>query len=182
MITTPDRSASARTKLSVSLTAAIVAGSVAAAGGAIRAAPLIGWDTLAVVYCGWVWLSIWNLDAAATSRHARRENPGRDLVDLILTGAATASLIAVGIVLFGASHAHGNAKYLQAGLAVVSVFVSWTLVHTVFTLKYARQYYTSPVGGIDFNEEDPPQYSDFAYLSFRRFREVRGSWRGRVEL
>ena len=69
-------------------------------------------------------------------------------------------------MLFGASHAHGNAKYLQAGLAVVSVFVSWTLVHTVFTLKYARQYYTSPVGGIDFNEEDPPQYSDFAYLSF----------------
>ena len=167
MITTPGRSASARTKLSVSLTAAIVAASIAAAVGATRAAPLIGWDTLAVVYCGWVWLSIWNLDAAATSRHARRENPGRDLVDLILTGAATASLIAVGIVLFGASHAHGNAKYLQAGLAVVSVFVSWTLVHTVFTLKYARQYYyTSPVGGIDFNEKDPPQYSDFAYLSF----------------
>ncbi|MGZ4543634.1 MAG: DUF1345 domain-containing protein, partial [Mycobacteriaceae bacterium] len=90
----------------------------------------------------------------------------RDLVDLVLTGAAAASLIAVGIVLFGAGHAHGNAKYLQAGLAVVSVFVSWTLVHTVFTLKYARQYYTSPVGGIDFHETDPPQYSDFAYLSF----------------
>lgn len=166
MITTPGRSASARTKLTVSLAAAIVAASAAVALGAARAAPLIGWDALALVYCGWVWFSIWNLDAKATSHHASRENPGRDLVDLVLTGAATASLLAVGMVLFGASHAHGSTKYLQAGLAVASVFVSWTLVHTVYTLKYARQHYASPAGGIDFNEDDPPQYSDFAYLSF----------------
>ncbi|MCW2756031.1 MAG: hypothetical protein JWQ32_3442 [Marmoricola sp.] len=150
----------------MSLTVAIVAAAAAAALGATRAAPLIGWDALALVYCGWVWLSIWNLDAESTSHHANRENPSRDLVDLILTGAATASLIAVGFVLFGASHAQGSTKYLQAALAVASVFVSWTLVHTVFTLKYARQYYAGPAGGIDFNEEDPPQYSDFAYLSF----------------
>jgi uncharacterized membrane protein len=32
-------------------------------------------------------------------------------------------------------------------------------------LKYARLYYLEG-GGIDFNEDDPPQYSDFAYLSF----------------
>jgi uncharacterized membrane protein len=46
------------------------------------------------------------------------------------------------------------------------VFVSWTLVHTVFTLKYARLYYSGQVGGIDFNQDDAPQYSDFAYLAF----------------
>ena len=44
--------------------------------------------------------------------------------------------------------------------------VSWTLVHTVFTVRYARLYYSGRAGGIDFNEADPPQYSDFAYLSF----------------
>ena len=49
---------------------------------------------------------------------------------------------------------------------MLSVFVSWTLIHTVFTLKYARLYYTGIPGGIDFNESAPPQYSDFAYLSF----------------
>jgi uncharacterized membrane protein len=156
----------ARTKLLVSLGAAIVGGAAAAAVGAGRSAPLIGWDILAVVFCAWVWFTVWRLDATSTARHAQRENPGRDLADVVLLGAAVASLLAVGVVLFGAGHADGNLKYLQAGFALVSVFVSWTLVHTVFTLKYARLYYSGQFGGIDFNQPDPPRYSDFAYLSF----------------
>ena len=39
------------------------------------------------------------------------------------------------------------------------------LLHTLFTLRYARIYYTQK-GGIDFNQTDPPRYSDFAYFSF----------------
>ncbi len=157
---------SARTKLLASTGAAIVAGIAAAALGAGRAAALIGWDVLALVFCGWEWSTIWKLDARATASHAGREDPSRDLADLVLLGAAIASLIAVGVVLFGAGHANGNTKYLQAALALASVFVSWTFVHTVFTLKYARLYYSGQGGGIDFNETDPPQYSDFAYLAF----------------
>jgi len=163
---TPGRVTTARRKLLVSLAAGVLVGIGAQTVGAGRAAPLIGWDVLAVLFCGWVWLSIWNMDGPATARHALRENPGRDASDLILLGAAAASLIAVGVVLFGAGHAAGNDKYLQAGFAVLSVFVSWTLIHTVFTLKYARLYYTGTPGGIDFNESAPPQYSDFAYLAF----------------
>jgi hypothetical protein len=72
----------------------------------------------------------------------------------------------VGLVLVGAGHASGNLKYLQAGFALMSVFVSWTLVHTVLALRYARLYYSGEAGGIDFNESDAPDYGDFAYLSF----------------
>jgi uncharacterized membrane protein len=160
------RHASARTKLSVSLVAGSVAGVTAALLGAGRDAPLIGWDILAVVFCAWVWSTVWRLDAGATAVHAKRDNPGRDLADIVLLGAAVASLLAVGVVLFQAGHAHGAMRYLQAGLALASIFTSWTLVHTIFTLKYARLYYSGRGGGIDFNEQDPPQYSDFAYLSF----------------
>src|ERR1039458_5813818 len=151
----PRLSTSARTKLLGSLGAAIVGGAAAAAVGAGRSAPLIGWDILAVVFCAWVWSTVWRLDAKSTASHAQRENPGRDLADVVLLGAAVASLIAVGVVLFGAGHANGILKYLQAGFALVSVSVSWTLVHTVFTLKYARLYYSGRAGGIDFNEADP---------------------------
>jgi uncharacterized membrane protein len=153
----------ARTKLLVSFGAAIAGGTAAAVAGVGRAAPLIGWDILAVVYCGLVWSTVWVLDPESTASHANREDPSRDLADLVLLCAAVASLIAVGVVLFGAS---GNLKYIEAGLAVVSVFVSWTLVHTVFTLKYARLYYSGTPGGIDFNDAGPPDYADFAYLSF----------------
>ena len=40
------------------------------------------------------------------------------------------------------------------------------LVHTVYTLKYARLFYQGTPGGIAFNEPEPPQYTDFAYLAF----------------
>jgi uncharacterized membrane protein len=160
------RVSTARTKLLVSLGAAVVAGAAAALAGADRAAPLIGWDVLAVVFCAWVWSTIWRLNADSTASHAKREDPSFDLADVVLLGAAIASLIAVGLVLVGAGHASGNPKYLQAGFALMSVFVSWTLVHTLFTLRYARLYYSGQAGGIDFNESDAPDYGDFAYLSF----------------
>ena len=156
----------ARVKLLASFCAGIAAGTAAALAGAGRAAPLIGWDILAVVFCGWVWSTLWRLDAESTASHARREEPSRDLADLVLLGAAVASLAAVGAELFGASSAPGNLKYIEAGLTLVSVFVSWTLVHTVFTLKYARLYYAGTPGGIDFNDSGAPDYPDFAYLSF----------------
>lgn len=127
---------------------------------------MIGWDILELTYCAWVWATVWRLDARSTATHAQRESPGRELTDLVLLGAAIASLIAVGVMLFGAGHSHGILKYLQAGFALVSVALSWTLVHSVFTLRYARAYYSGRAGGIDFNEREPPQYSDFAYLSF----------------
>jgi uncharacterized membrane protein len=160
------RVSAARTKLLVSLAAGVAGGTVAAVASAGRAAPLIGWDVLALVFGVWVWSSVWRLDAERTAGHARREDPSSGLADVVLLGAAIASLIAVGIVLVGVGHVGGIAQYAQAGLALISVFVSWALIHTVFTLRYARLYYSGQVGGIDFNETDEPDYRDFAYLSF----------------
>lgn len=156
----------ARTKLLVSLAAGVTGGTAAAGASTGRAAPLIGWDILALVFCVWVWSTVWKLDADTTAAHARREDPSSRLADVVLLGAAIASLIAVVVVLAGAAHSSGILQYLQAGLALMSVFVSWTLIHTVFTLRYARLYYSGQAGGIDFNETAAPDYGDFAYLSF----------------
>lgn len=89
----------------------------------------------------WTWASVWPLDPAGTAAHSQRDNPSRGLADAALLGAAGASLLAVGLVLFGASHAPWALKYLEVGFAVVSVLLSWVLVQTVYMLKYARLYY-----------------------------------------
>jgi uncharacterized membrane protein len=157
---------SARMKLLASFCVAVIVGAGAALIGWARATPLIGWDTLAVVYGGWLWFTIWRLDPARTEAEAKREDPGRDLTDLVLLCAAAASLVAVGVILFGASSASELVRYMRAGLAFVSVFVSWTIVHTVYTMRYARLYYSGTPGGIDFNGSGPPDYADFAYLAF----------------
>ena len=160
------RSSSARTKLLVSFGVGLAAGVAAVLASAGKSAPLIGWDLLALTFCVWMWRDIWDLDPILTAAHVTRENPGRHVTDLLLVTAAAASIAAVGVVLFGASQEEGATKYLVAGLALVSVFISWTLIHTVFTTQYARLYYTGTAGGIDFNEPDKPDYRDFAYLAF----------------
>jgi uncharacterized membrane protein len=54
---------------------------------------------------------------------------------------------------------------LLVGLGVASIVLAWSVVHTVFILRYAKLYYEGEPGGVDFNEENPPCYTDFAYLA-----------------
>ena len=156
--------ASARLKLGVAVSVGVVVALLTRTTG--RAAPLLGWDAAALTFTAWTWAAVWPLDADRTASHSQRENPARGFADATLLAASGASVVAVGVVLFGASRAPGPLKYVEAGFAVLSVFLSWTLIHTVYTLKYARLYYQGSPGGVSFNEDDPPQYTDFAYLAF----------------
>ena len=152
---------SARTRLATSLTVGVLAGVGASIPGTWQYGVLIGWIAAAVVFVSWMWQSIWPMDAERTAEHAVAENPGQALTDVIVILAAVASLAAVGLLLAGP----GN-KDIQAGFSIAAVAAAWASVHTVFTTRYARLYYTGTDGGIDFNEDDPPRYSDFAYLAF----------------
>lgn len=49
---------------------------------------------------------------------------------------------------------------------MLGVVLSWFVVHTLFAARYARIYYTGPDGGVNFNQPEPPRYSDFAYVAF----------------
>jgi uncharacterized membrane protein len=131
-----------------------------------QAASLLGWDVVSAVYLLAVWLGVGRLSPAETESHARREDPSVALADLVVVGACIAFLAAVALTLVEAGHSHGGAKAYLIVVAVASVALSWGMVHTVFTLRYARLYYSPPVGGVDFNEPDPPAYLDFAYLAF----------------
>jgi uncharacterized membrane protein len=130
-----------------------------------QAATLIGWDIAALGLMAWIWLAVSTLNADQTRSHANGEDPSIRLSELIVLACGVALLAAVGLVLFQAGHAVGGSKAYLIALGVVSVTMTWFLVHTIFTLRYARTYYASPIGGIDFNEGDPPTYLDFAYLA-----------------
>ncbi len=130
-------------------------------------APAVGWAMAALIYNVWVWLAIARMDNVQTAAHAQAEDPRRSTSDLLILLAALGSLAAVGLVMVGASGAHGTDKLLLALLALGSTAMSWLLVHTLFTLRYAEIYYTGgEPGGISFNQEELPQYTDFAYMAF----------------
>jgi uncharacterized membrane protein len=129
-------------------------------------APLAGWDTAALTFAVWAWGPIGFFDATRTADHATREEPGRTATSVLVIVAAIASIGAVGVIVGKANSAKGSEQDMLAGLAVVSVALSWFVIHTLFTLRYARLYFTGADGGINFNQKAPPRYLDFAYLAF----------------
>jgi uncharacterized membrane protein len=130
-------------------------------------APIGGWIVAALTFEIWAWLAVGPMDGAETRSHATREDPSRTATDLLLLSANIASLGAVGYVIVEAGNAHSAAAQgILAAVALLSVAVSWFLVQTLFTLRYARLYYSETPGGVDFNGEKSPSYQDFAYLAY----------------
>jgi len=130
------------------------------------AAILIGWDAAMAIYLTWTFVSVRRLDPDATARLAKREDPSTAVAELLLLAAGTTMLVAVGFALVRAGEATGGMKAYLIALGLLSVVLSWTLVHSIFALRYARAYYSSPAGGIEFNESEPPNYIDFSYFAF----------------
>ena len=126
---------------------------------------LLAWDTGAAVFCASVWIAIRGVDAATTEMIATREDDSRGAAELVLIAASVASLLGVAFALLKASDEAGTERTLTTTVAVVTVALSWLAVHTVFTLRYAHLYYLGG-GGIDFHNDVPPDYGDFAYVAF----------------
>jgi uncharacterized membrane protein len=152
------------------VTVALVAGIVITAALVWFTRPviavLVGWDGAAAIYLLWAWAAVWRLDASGTRDLAGREALTGVVMELVVVDAGVASLVAVGLAMLRAGHATGSTKGMLLSVGVLSVVLSWAVVHTVFTLRYARAYYSPSPGGIEFNEADPPTYQDFAYFSF----------------
>jgi uncharacterized membrane protein len=130
-------------------------------------APISGWILAALTFETWAWLAIWRMDGEQTRLHATREDPSRAAADLLLFGANVASLGAVAYVIVEAGDARtAVAQGVLAAVALLSVAVSWVLVQTLFTLRYARLYYAGIPGGVEFIGEQLPRYQDFAYLAY----------------
>ncbi len=153
-----------RVRLVAMASAGVVVAAVTAVTIGPRWAASVGWAVACAVYVATA-APLLRADAERTARTAVREDPRRTVSDLLLVGAAGASVIALFVDLVGAKSLRGTSQDLVAALGVVSVLLSWLLVQTLFTLRYAELYYSGTTGGIDFNQRERPTYSDFAYFA-----------------
>lgn len=126
-----------------------------------------GWGAAALLYDIWVLSRILPMNAEQTKNHAREEDPRRTVRDFLILSANVAAIVAVIMVMVSGNQTKGAGKVTLALLAILVVAASWLLLHTIFILRYAELYYSSTrPGGVEFNQDDPPKYSDFAYLGF----------------
>ncbi len=126
---------------------------------------LAGWVVTAGVYVAWTRLLLGRMDAEQTCRYVTREDPTRLVTDVVIVTASVASLGGVGYVVAAGSHT-GSRAIEAAILGILSVAASWFAVHTLFTVHYARLYYSDEAGGINFHDPEPPRFRDFAYVAF----------------
>ncbi len=164
-------------RLAICIACGAVAAAVTAPVSPWQLTVLVAFDVFATVKLVWIWSQIRRCDSVATRDLSQREDDSRNAVRVAIVLAAVASLGGVVRALIEAERlrkVHDHYTWMSATLtifAVVTVALAWALVHTVFTLRYAHRYYTSPIGGLsfDFDGQDgahEPTYSDFAYVAF----------------
>lgn len=135
---------------------------------------LCAWNSGADCFLGLTWWIIVRATPEKMRRFARLEYQGRVAIFTSIVAAACASVLAIGFLL-------GDNKKnistilltLHVMLAVMTIVGSWLLVHTIFALLYAHNYYqvsngnTEQIaGGLDFPNDEEPDYWDFLYYSF----------------
>jgi len=128
------------------------------------------WDSFALVLLALIWIAIFSSGIDHIRYRARTQDLSRALIFTFTVAAACSSVFAVIFLLAAAKNT--SHLGLHATLSVVAVLSSWTLVHTMFCMRYAHAYYGdgdtpgANAGGLDFPDDKNPDYLDFAYFSF----------------
>jgi uncharacterized membrane protein len=128
-----------------------------------------GWNTAALAFLLSTWPIVARADSSRAPQFAVREDQTEGSARVLLVGASLASLLGAGYALHLAGQESGPPRVLLIGAAVLTFVLSWAVINTVYTLRYADQYFRSKPGGIAFGTEDGqqhPGYRDFAYLAF----------------
>ncbi len=154
------------------LTAAALLGvavSIFAPADSLISKILIGWNAGVWTYLVlMLWLTV-RSRADDVKRIAEVEDENAGVVLLIVCIAAIASLATITLELAGSKDLETSRRLLHYGFTGMTVIGSWLLVGVIFSVHYARLFYT-------WNGKDPalrfaeglltPNYWDFLYFSF----------------
>lgn len=160
------RRISARRLLFSAVGGALTGASAGAIGVPWQLTALCAWIGLAAVFVALVWRTVLRADSTMTARLATVEDDTRTVASALVVSSAVVSLVGAGLALRAAAAASDALQAVLTVAALMTVVVSWLVVNTEYALRYARQYFTPPVGGVEFPGRDAPDYRDFAYLAF----------------
>jgi uncharacterized membrane protein len=130
---------------------------------------LAGWDAGLALYLVLMQSIIWRCDVDHLRKRASEQDEGAFAILLLTMAATLASLVAIVVELGGLKHATPSEAVSQVLLAMATILLSWSFVHTIFSIHYAHEYYgerrDGKIGGLAFPGDSEPNYSDFLYFS-----------------
>jgi uncharacterized membrane protein len=133
----------------------------------------IAWDFAVVIFIAAILKATSGFDETRMVKKVRHRAPSSFLVGCTAFFAALFGIYAL-ILLVTPSDASTQQRPLHLAVALITTLLSWSLVHLLFALEYAKLYYLPPQaatdlpppGGLDFPGGHLPDYSDFLYFSF----------------
>jgi uncharacterized membrane protein len=140
----------------------------------VPAVILLTWISFALVVIIMDWIIILWSHPREVRKIAKLQDSSRTFIFLFVIAASLMSMVAILFLLMSTKGLPPASVSKHIFLAITAVIISWWLVHTVFTLRYAHMYYDTdtddgkpvPVGGLEFPGKEDPDYLDFVYFSF----------------
>ncbi|HZX57429.1 MAG TPA: DUF1345 domain-containing protein [Mucilaginibacter sp.] len=135
---------------------------------------LVTWMSFALCAILLMWITVLSSHPREVRKIAKLQDSSRAMIFGFVIVAAIISLAAVYFLLKSAKAHDGTSVNGHILLSITAVFVSWWLVQTIFTMRYAHLYYDTDHddgtprkgGGLQFPDELEPDYMDFVYFSF----------------
>ena len=142
---------------------------------------LFSWDIFTLFQLLLSWITFYSTTPSAIRKQARRQDDNSIVIFFIVLIATCCSMLAVILLLISQS-SDPSTKTIRLIIAIACMLLSWFLVHTIFTIRYARLYYSGKknielngrrntedsedAAGLIFPNDDEPDFLDFAYFSF----------------
>ncbi|MDR0793638.1 MAG: DUF1345 domain-containing protein, partial [Chitinophagaceae bacterium] len=133
---------------------------------------MIAWDIFSLSLIIFYWISFYSTPQEFIARRALIEDSNRTIVLLLMVFILVAGLLSV-VLLLTTKNVPKIIKNLHLYGAITGIVLSWCLLHTMLTGRYAYLYYSTPKNGsagkgygLEFPSEEKPNYLDFAYFSF----------------
>ena len=133
---------------------------------------MIGWDTfgLGMILLSWITFSV--TTSQQIRELAKTQDSSRAIIFFIVLISTFASFFAI-VLLLLTKKDFKNTETFHVIIAVSGMVLSWALIHTIFTLRYAHIFYGDDkekpeihAAGLEFPGDEKPDYLDFAYFSF----------------
>jgi uncharacterized membrane protein len=155
-------------RMSAAATLGVAAG-ILAPSDSIPGKILIGWNVGVWTYLVLMfWLTV-RAKAPDVKRIAEVEDENAGVVLFVVCIAAIASLATIAFELAGSRDMDTSRKLLHYGFTALTVIGSWLLIGVIFSVHYARLFYTwdGKDQALRFAEGlTTPNYWDFLYFSF----------------
>lgn len=165
----PIRVAKLHAKLIIAAIVGIVVSVLAPGHWRMAARVLTGWDVGVALYLVLTHPMILRADIARIQKRAAEQDEGAIAILLLSVAATLASMVAIIVELGGIKQAPPAEAISHVLLATATILLSWSFVHTMFSLHYAHEYYGERrdgiIGGLKFPGSAKPDYWDFLYFS-----------------